>query len=310
MKKKSNWKWRGILLLLAVTMLFGVKGNVLASDKTVTCPGTACKVGRYIYYAYELSGIRMGLMRYDTKTGKKKEITGYKYKGNTTNGFKDISVKGKYIYVTWDLHYGTDYSEDYIYRINKITGAKKRIAEGTCPVIIGKYIYYIAYKCSVLNRTYYIYQMNLNGSGKKKIYTSSDEIYRLYSDGEQIYYVNGGYTDDSDYLYMLDGEAVLKSKMNVIDDGVKIGSDASMVINNYKYYLVRASGGEDKLYRENIKTGKRQLVIKYDSITDWRVCESHVMAVCETKVSISRYKFHLYCVSANGKKKSLATWYY
>lgn len=71
-KNKGNLKLRCLILLLAVGMLVCVKGNVSAAAGTVTSPGTACKVGKYIYYAYEMSGVRMGIMRYDTKTGKKK----------------------------------------------------------------------------------------------------------------------------------------------------------------------------------------------------------------------------------------------
>lgn len=46
-------------ILAAVTMLMFSKA-VYASEKTVTQPGEAVREGKYIYYAYEMSGIRMG----------------------------------------------------------------------------------------------------------------------------------------------------------------------------------------------------------------------------------------------------------
>ena len=42
--------------------------------------GTSCTVsdGKNLYYAFEMMGVRMGIMKYNTKTGKKSEVYSYK----------------------------------------------------------------------------------------------------------------------------------------------------------------------------------------------------------------------------------------
>lgn len=292
---KKN-KLRCLILLLAIEMMFFIKGKGLASAGTVTSPGTACKVGKYIYYAYEMDGLRMGIMRYDTKNGKKKEITGYTYKGNSTYGFSDISLKGKYIYVTWDLK--------YICRVNKISGSKKRLAEGYQPVVLGKYIYYVTYKTdSSMHQIYYIYRMNLNGTGKKQIYVSTSCIYRLYSDGKKLYFSTAY---DSNELITLDGEVISKDGRSIVENARE---ETSVINGNYKYYCVKTNSHTTKLCRENIKTGKRQTIVKTDRILDWRICGSYVMVLCFTEERDGLERGNLYCVSVNGKKKKrLASW--
>ena len=43
---------------------------VEAAVKQVNAPGEAVRDGKYIYYAYEMHSIRMGIMPYDTKKEK------------------------------------------------------------------------------------------------------------------------------------------------------------------------------------------------------------------------------------------------
>ena len=47
--------------------------------------GTSCTVsdGKNLYYAFEMMGVRMGIMKYNTKTGKKSEVYSYKIGKNT-----------------------------------------------------------------------------------------------------------------------------------------------------------------------------------------------------------------------------------
>lgn len=74
-------------------------------------------MGKNLYYAFEMMGVRMGIMRYNTKTGKKSEVYSYKIGKNKkgSNGFSQLSVDKKYIYATWDRYYGTDATKEYIY---------------------------------------------------------------------------------------------------------------------------------------------------------------------------------------------------
>ena len=64
--------------------------------------GTSCTVsdGKNLYYAFEMMGVRMGIMKYNTKTGKKSEVYSYKIGKNKkgSNGFSQLSVDKKYIY--------------------------------------------------------------------------------------------------------------------------------------------------------------------------------------------------------------------
>lgn len=57
--------------------------------------GTSCTVsdGKNLYYAFEMMGVRMGIMKYNTKTGKKSEVYSYKIGKNKkgSNGFSQLS---------------------------------------------------------------------------------------------------------------------------------------------------------------------------------------------------------------------------
>ena len=57
---------------------------VEAAVKQVNAPGEAVRDGKFIYYAYEMHGIRMGIMRYATK--KKANIDSLKMKNPKTDG--------------------------------------------------------------------------------------------------------------------------------------------------------------------------------------------------------------------------------
>lgn len=102
----------------------------------------AVKQGRYIYYSYNMRGVRMGIKRFDTKTKKVKTICGYKYKGKETNGFSNLNIKGKYIYCEYNRGYGSDSFNCYICRINIKTGKIKTLAKGEQPVLYKNNIYY------------------------------------------------------------------------------------------------------------------------------------------------------------------------
>ena len=112
--------------------------------------GTSCTVsdGKNLYYAFEMMGVRMGIMKYNTKTGKKSEVYSYKIGKNKkgSNGFSQLSVDKKYIYATWDRYYGTDATKEYVYRIAKDGKSAKKLALGRDPQLIDGRIYYLALK--------------------------------------------------------------------------------------------------------------------------------------------------------------------
>lgn len=151
-----------------------IMGEMVQAAFVVSEPGEGCQSGKYIYYAFEMGGVRMGIMRYDIKRKKKKEIFSYKYKGEGTNGFYDITVKENYIYAMWDQALGTSESRTYIYRIAKDGSGSKRLAVGVHPILYKNRIYYE--KCtwdnmsgikSTVGSGKYA-SMKLDGSNKKR----------------------------------------------------------------------------------------------------------------------------------------------
>lgn len=309
-QRKHVIKAAVFLAVMALCLLAGPGGNARAANKLVTNPGAACKSGKHIYYAYEMSGIRMGIMRLDPATGKTKKLTGYQYKGRGTNGFYSLSMDGNYIYTVWDQFYGTSGSEDYIYRISKNGKSKKKLGQGTQPVIAGNYIYYIEVgkdSYGYQQKTGYICRMKKNGSGKKRM-AYNKEVTKLYSDGKKVYYS----TYRSDHvLYDLKGKMYSKSIMNIVEDQSGYSSDA-VTISGYRYYIVRnAAGKAATLYRQKIKGNKKNVVANFESgILSYRVCGSYVMVKCTTgSYTDNSAKLNVYCISANGKKKKkLASW--
>lgn len=254
-------------------------------QKTVTGveTGYAFKNGRYIYYAFEMDGVRTDIMQLDTKTKKKKTIVSYKYNGEGTNGFYNLTVKGNYIYATWDLALGTEYTQNYIYRFSKDGKTKKRLACGVNPVIIKNRIYYE--KCTLEKTEYFTYTK------------STGKIYSMKSDGTDKKYV--GKTN------------MLKLKQRVWKYNYT-DSTPPLTVGNYKYYV-----GKDKktIYRYNKKTKKTNKVITYpDLVVSFMVQGDYLITKgCKGKQYGDYYsefdQFITYCVTADGKTKiKLKSW--
>lgn len=162
-------------MLLAICL---IAESVEAKTMTGYSNKYAYKSGRYIYY----TAPENELMRYDTKTGKIKKLysckvySSYTKQKELTNGFSDLKVKGKYIYVQWTKGHGTGgpgVQESYIYRISKNGKKAKKLAMGANPVIIGSRIYYDEVK-KVYQYGEWWYEetqnkmsMKLNGKGKR-----------------------------------------------------------------------------------------------------------------------------------------------
>ena len=66
----------------------------------ISSPGCTCQDGDDIYYAYEMQGLRLGIMKYNTKTGEKTEVYSDEIGESDSNGFYQLSVDEKYIYDT------------------------------------------------------------------------------------------------------------------------------------------------------------------------------------------------------------------
>lgn len=282
---KKKWIYWIALTLAICCILTGIPSTPAnAATKTVTGveTGFAYKSGRYIYYAFEMEGVRTNIMRLDTKTKKKKSIVSYKYKGEPTNGFYNLTVKGKYIYAVWDLAYGTGDSESYIYRFSKDGKSRKKLACGEMPVIIKDRIYYE--KCTLERNSYCttqptgkIYSMKLDGTDKKKVGTKKSLKLKA----------RAWYNDYSN-------------------------STPPLTIGNYKYYV--GNSGRT-IYRYNKKTKKTNKVITYPKRVDcFMVQGDYVIAKgCKVKQHDNYYiecdQIITYCVKTNGKDKlKLISW--
>lgn len=276
-----------IALVLAICCVLNgipsISANAATKKVTGVETGFAYKSGRYIYYAFEMQGVRTGIMRLDTKTKKKKTIVSYKYKGEPTNGFYNLTVKGKYIYATWDLTCGTDHSESYIYRFSKDGKSKKKLACGVTPVIIKNRIYYEKCTleqdeyCTYTRSTGKIYSMKLDGSDKKKVGTEKNLKLKART----------WYNDYSN-------------------------STPPLTIGNYKYYV--GTNGKT-IYRYNKKTKKTNKIITYPNMVQCFMVQGDYMITRGYKGKqygdyYNEYdQIITYCVKTNGKDKiKLKSW--
>jgi hypothetical protein len=286
--KKMKKMWVFVLMFCCMVTFMPDTTVMAATTNPIGVEtGVAYKSGRYIYYAYEMDGVRTDLIRFDTKTKKKKSIVSYKYNGQSTNGFYNISVKGKYIYAVWDLNMGTDTAYECIYRFSKDGKSKKRLAIGCDLVIIGNRIYYEKEKkvldyTSSTGKKYYetvrtgkLYSMKLDGTDKKKEGSTSNLTLKL----------RNAY---SDY-------------------------NKTVTVGKYYYYI--GNGGKT-IYRKNTKTGKTNKVITFgECVSSYMVLDGYVMAKglgkkeYIKKYGVSLSKFVTYCVKADGGSKTkLKSW--
>lgn len=166
------------LLLWVLLLVCLITESVEAKTMTGYMNKYADKSGQYIYYVTPAHS----LMRYDTKTGDKKKLysckayDSYTHKKDTTNGFLNLTVEGKYIYLQWTKGYGTsgpDIEETYIYRISKNGKKAQKLAMGANPVIIGNRIYYDEVKKVYQDNEWWYEEtenkmsMKLNGTDKR-----------------------------------------------------------------------------------------------------------------------------------------------
>ena len=264
---------------LKVTIVIAAKKKILKMAEDV------CRDGRYIYYSYNGGGVSMGLKRYDTKTGKKKDIKKMGKHGG--EGYNYIQIKGKYIYVEGAFANGSDGQINYIYRMTKDGKKKKRLAKGRSPILIGSYIYYM--------KTYYdkemgidydtnvIYRMKLDGTGKKVVKKLSKSTYveSLARCDNKPVYLSGGYWATE--CHSMNGRKIDNTAFEVDWNLSRCYSEESGLTvadakeGNYKYYTNKKA---NTLYRKNVKTGKVNKVMTCkgkESIGHFRIYGAHVM---------------------------------
>ena len=154
-----------------------------ASNSSTSTSTLSAKSGDYVYYS-----VYNKIYRINTKTKKKKLIL---HKKNWWS-FDDMVVYKGYIYAVADTCQGTGEDHTYIYRV-KTDGTKgKLLDKGNYLNLYNGKIYYKKYSYNTSNfydtfKDRGIYRMNLDGSGKKAI-KSSSSIYDFKIYKSNIYY--------------------------------------------------------------------------------------------------------------------------
>lgn len=287
--------------------------------------GTSCTVsdGKNLYYAFEMMGVRMGIMKYNTKTGKKSEVYSYKIGKNKkgSNGFSQLSVDKKYIYATWDRYYGTDATKEYIYRIAKDGKSAKKLALGRDPQLVDGRIYYLALKSKSEDGMNYsedtgtVMSMKTDGTDKKKVaqIVNSGDAYRysLFQSEGKIYYTK---ENENKTFYDLEGNSYQREAFAVKDENYL---SVSLEAVNDGTYTYRTTGKDrymqTKLYRTDNRTGKKNLVASFKlGIEKYSVCGNYVFVEANVpyKGADVTEKFAVYCYKADGSSKvKLASWF-
>ena len=262
-------------LILIFNLMFGSIVPAIAAENTVKSidkklvfenPGSAVSDGKYIYYAYQGDGKRMGITKLDLTNFKQKVIA--KPIGNS---YTNLSLKGDYIYTVLDkaVGYGVGNEETYIYRISKDGKKQEKLAVGKEPVIVGTKIYYFSGKIVKLNDEErgienlnnfegdgYISSMDLNGKNKKKVAkvnAKSEAWYRLFKSGNKVYYENeNNKISDLEGNIVEDKKIISTGELRFWGFGAKYSYD---VRTKLQYHKVDKYG-EDKLQVGTYKGGK------------------------------------------------------
>lgn len=276
------------------------------AKKNAVEAGVACQKGRYLYYAFEMRGLRMGIMRYDTKTGKTKKLCKYQSGKEQTNGFYHLNVTNKYIIAEWDKAYGTDHSNTYIYRFKRSNGkSAKKLATGRNPIVIGEYIYYVEcrqYSDSFWKYTMdtgYICRMKLSGKGKKRICKSEGYVRSLFNLNGKIGYVtNDCMTDTGEIAFFFDNNG---NKVNT--DGFYFNMDGYCSNSDGCYTGVE---GQLWLYDKDFTNHKVLFNDKNGNIESIRVCGNYIFLRVE---DYSNLTGKIYVMKKNGSGlRTLKTW--
>lgn len=282
LKRSSGLIIRVAVLLVFVFMFLNPK-TVMAKTIKGTLNISACKVGKYLYYGINDGGTRDGINRLNTKNGKIEEIIHNDITGNDwTNGFRNLTVKGNYIYATWDQFAGSGGSQTYIYQIAKDGSSMKKLACGCEMVIVGNRIYYT--KCKLYDDGYGGVtvtagkaSMRLDGTRKRSEkrnkfqWKSSQqylydlyqkEIIGVYKQGNYTYYTNSNgkkliresKSGIKKTIYQANGKYHI-TEIEVYDNYILVKVDAEVKWEDYtrikcQVHFVKNNGRQQKLLKE------------------------------------------------------------
>lgn len=298
-----------------------VKVQAASSGKeTVYIPENSYRSGNDIYYSYNMDGNRMGICKINVKTKKITKITDYKFNGKESNGFSEITVAGDSIYCTYDLNYGTDSSQNYIYKISKDGKTKIRLDKGFNPVVYKNLLYYIKVKKAADNSGIIydipvgIYKMNLDGSNITSIFDfdSNQQISKMAITNEKIYYEGYDYKVSKDFWKSVNVDGSNTENLNSAKFNRIAGSDQQKSSQNM---IVSANKGV--LYKSDKAGGKKIKLVSFKNgrILDFTVLGDYIMVKGYKKEYSSQFKgdldkAYVYLIKTNGKDRTkVVSWW-
>ena len=283
MKGKCNFIKKCLSFVLSLLILLSPVLTSVSSAQTSST--TSAKSGDYLYYS-----VYNKLYKINTKT-KKKQLVLY---NKSWWSIDNILVHKGYIYCVIDTCYGTGEEYEYIYKVKTNGTNGKVLDKGRNLIVCGDKLYYkkIDFDKNDFDDTfkiYGIYSMNLDGSNKKAIKSSSDiydfkiyksniyyktskNIYKIDLKGKNnkkimdaddkdifaiyqgnIYYNKFNYDKKTDNIYKFN----LKTKKSTKVMSNALGFDVS---NGYVYYTKNKENTIVSIYRMKISTNKKYLL--------------------------------------------------
>lgn len=240
MKNTQKMTWL-FLLLFACSLFLAGKQEAEASETVVK--------GSYTYFAE--NGI---IYKMHNSTGKIKKVL----KVKSSNTVEVFAVKGDWLYLTVDDYFcmqGTDKSWKYICRVKTNGKSLKKLTKGTCPVVYGKYIYYIEQTFTRDNSSYSygtskgIYRMSLSGSGKRKIANPMNSYSWIKIYNKRIYFSGR----NKNYSTAIGSVNLSGKDLKTVASG-NISGEAYFY-KNVMYMEKWSQGANDSIYTVDLKTG-------------------------------------------------------
>lgn len=260
-----------IVLLVTIFPIVATSPKIAQAKKVYKDSGEACASGNNIFFLAEND---TQIQCYNAKTKKVKVILDSSVDGSFTRGFSNLSIKGKYIYFTWNKYPGSEGIELYVYRMNFKGTQRTKLACGTEPVIAGNRIIYTKYKRYyepalehyVTTSTKKTYSMSLNGKNKKKCSKIT----------KKTIYISRYY-----------------------------GKRTTGNVNGYTYTLNKTA---TKITRKNVKTGKTTTVFSNkNGVLSFTVTGKYIYVQCNSGINTG--KAAAYIVKTNGTNKAkVASW--
>lgn len=292
-------------------MTLGISMSVSAAK--VYVPDRAVKFGNLICYCLGVDG-GGPLYSYDPASRSTQLILDERC--------HQLTASGSYLYFRVDSYHGSDASSRYIYRIKPDGTKAKRLASGTDPVVIGKYIYYIALTKTPLYGTYVdgeilgVYRMKLNGTGKKLIYASTElkHLYRYgnkklaFTENNEVYF---SMTTAGRKVTYFDPSSVSANTNNMVEGHDLEGRGFSKICYNAKGIYYTFDKHDDTLFRYSKGVEKR--ITAFDGMVIRKVIDldQYLVVIAEylwqtpdhTSVPFAR----MYLMKRNGRKRVTLT---